>query len=208
MNLADRFILGVDLALRTVVGPAMAGRPSPGAGEAEHPLSDSDRRHSAALMRVNHAGEICAQALYQGQAIMSRDARLAMDLARAAREEVDHLAWIESRLVELGGRRSALVPLWYGGALGIGLLAGLAGDRWNLAFLAETERQVGEHLGGHLTRLPAADAKSREIVAQMRRDELAHAEMAIGLGGVGLPLPVRWAMRAAARVMTGVAYRL
>jgi ubiquinone biosynthesis monooxygenase Coq7 len=159
-------------------------------------------------MRVNHAGEICAQALYQGQAIASRDACLTRELARAAREEVDHLAWTESRLAELGGRRSALVPLWYGGALGIGLLAGLAGDRWNLAFLAETERQVGEHLGGHLTRLPAADAKSREIVAQMRCDELAHAEMAIGLGGDGLPLPVQWMMRAAARVMTGVAYRL
>jgi ubiquinone biosynthesis monooxygenase Coq7 len=159
-------------------------------------------------MRVNHVGEVCAQALYQGQSITSRSDSLRIELERAAQEEVDHLAWAERRIAELGGRKSLLNPFWYGGALAIGLLAGACGDRWSLGFLAETERQVGEHLGGHLSLLPEKDGRSREIVSRMRMDELSHAAAAVRLGAAELPLPVRLAMRGAARLMTGVAYRV
>ncbi len=207
MNL-DRLIVEFDKALRAVAAPAASLRPVPAADVPEGDLSDRERRHAAALMRINHVGEICAQALYQGQSMTSGSPVVRAELARAAQEEVEHLAWTGRRIAELGGRVSLLNPLWYGGALAIGLLAGAAGDRWNLGFLAETERQVGAHLDSHLQRLPAGDRKSREIVAQMRSDELSHAATAVRLGARELPSPVGLAMRAAARVMTTLAYRL
>lgn len=204
----DRLIMEFDKVLRTLMASAATSRPVPGRALPEPPLGGAEREHAAALMRVNHVGEICAQALYQGQSIMSGSSVLRAELEQAAREEVEHLAWTERRIAELGGRKSLLNPLWYGGALAIGLLAGACGDRWNLGFLAETERQVGAHLGAHLGRLPPADQKSCAIVSQMQTDELAHAATAVRLGAAELPLPVRFAMKAAARVMTGVAYYL
>ena len=204
----DQIVIEFDRALRAVVGPAASLRPVPGGDMPEADLSGDERRHAAALMRVNHVGEVCAQALYQGQAIVSRNQEIRTELARAAREEVEHLAWTERRIAELGGRKSLLNPLWYGGALAIGVVAGVFGDRWNLGFLAETERQVGAHLDDHLGRLPTSDTKSREIVAQMRADELSHAEAAVRLGAAELPWPARAAMRVASRVMTTVSYRL
>lgn len=162
----------------------------------------------AALMRINHVGEICAQALYQGQAITARTDHAREALERAADEETEHLAWTLQRIEELGGRPSLLNPLWYGGALSIGVLAGLAGDRWSLGFVAETERQVEAHLEGHLRQAPANDLRSREILAQMSEDERGHADMARDMGGAELPLPVKGVMRLAARVMTTLAYRI
>jgi len=204
----DQAIIEFDRALRTVFAPAQSVRPVPGDDLPDAAMSDSDRRHAAALMRVNHCGEICAQALYQGQALMSQDAAVRDELRQASREETEHLAWTERRIAELGGRKSLLNPLWYGGSLAIGLVAGTLGDRWNLGFLAETERQVEAHLTRHLDGLPDADRKSREIVAQMRTDEARHAEIATGLGGLPLPAPVRGAMRLASRIMTLTAYRV
>ncbi|CAL95378.1 2-polyprenyl-3-methyl-6-methoxy-1,4-benzoquinone monooxygenase [Azoarcus olearius] len=204
----DKAIIEFDKALRTVFAPARSVRPVPGDDVPDAPLDDEQKRHAAALMRVNHVGEICAQALYQGQAIMSGDERVREELQRASHEETEHLAWTEQRIAELGGRKSLLNPLWYGGALAIGMLAGRFGDRWNLGFLAETERQVEAHLTSHLERLPADDRKSRAIVEQMRTDEVEHAETALKLGGRELPLPVRSAMKLASRVMTTAAYRV
>lgn len=202
----DALITHFDRGLRTVFGPARTVRPRPGGDLPEADLADAERRHAAALMRINHVGEVCAQALYQGQAIVSRDAQVKQALEQAADEEIEHLAWTESRIQELGGRRSLLNPLWYGGALAIGVLAGKMGERWNLGFLAETEHQVEAHLNGHLTSLPESDARSRAIVDQMAIDEVEHAKLATRLGGVPLPGPVRQAMRGASRVMTTVAY--
>lgn len=202
----DQAILQFDRALRTVFAPARSVRPVPGADLPEAALDDGERRHAAALMRINHVGEICAQALYQGQAIMSRDPVIREALQHASDEETEHLAWTEQRIAELGGRKSLLNPLWYGGALAIGLLAGRFGDRWNLGFLAETERQVEAHLHSHLDSLPAQDARSRAIVAQMKVDEVAHAETALALGGRVLPAPVGVAMKLASRVMTRTVY--
>jgi len=159
-------------------------------------------------MRVNHCGEICAQALYQGQAIMSKDDHARRVLDKAAREETEHLAWTEQRIAELGGRKSLLNPLWYGGSLAIGMLAGAFGDRWNLGFLAETERQVEAHLSSHLERLPAGDQRSRAIVVQMRDDEAGHANTAVALGAHELPAPVKVAMKMASQVMTTLAHRI
>jgi ubiquinone biosynthesis monooxygenase Coq7 len=159
-------------------------------------------------MRVNHCGEVCAQALYQGQAVTSRDPEVRDALRRAADEETEHLAWTERRIAELGGRTSLLNPLWYLGSLSIGIAAGLLGDKWNLGFLAETERQVEAHLDSHLELLPVADARSRAIVEQMRQDEINHAEMAVGFGAAELPPPVRLGMRTTAKVMTGLSYRI
>lgn len=204
----DRVIVEFDKALRAVVGPAASVRPVPGGDLPEADLDSAERQQAAALMRVNHVGEVCAQALYQGQAVVSSSPELRAELAQAALEEVEHLAWTERRIAELGGRKSLLNPLWYGGALLIGVVAGACGDRWNLGFLAETERQVGAHLDGHLGRLPTCDAKSRAVVGQMRADELAHAETAVRLGAAELPWLARMAMRAASRVMTTVAYRI
>jgi 3-demethoxyubiquinol 3-hydroxylase len=204
----DQLITGFDRALRTVAGPARASRPSPAAHAAEAELSPTERAHAAALMRVNHVGEVCAQALYQGQALTARDDQARAALARAAREEEDHLAWSAERIRELGGRPSLLNPLWYAGSLAMGVAAGALGDKWNLAFLAETERQVEEHLAGHLETLPAADRRTRAVVETMRADEAKHRDMAIALGAAEFPQPVRTAMRFAARVMTTVAYRV
>jgi ubiquinone biosynthesis monooxygenase Coq7 len=208
MHPADRLIAGFDTALRTVAGVHRARRASPAATVPEAELSAAQREHAAALMRVNHVGEVCAQALYQGQALTARNASVKVSLERAASEEQDHLAWSAERVEELGGRLSLLNPLWYAGALGLGMAAGALGDRWNLAFLAETEHQVEEHLGGHLERLSPADGRTRAVVGAMRADEARHRETAIALGAAELPLPVKRAMRAAAKVMTTVAYRV
>jgi len=204
----DRAIGEIDRALRAVAGVAQSSRPSPGAELPEVQLDGASREHAAALMRVNHVGEVCAQALYQGQALTARNAAARDALERAAREEQDHLAWSAERIRDLGGRPSLLNPLWYAGALAIGAAAGALGDRWNLAFLAETERQVEEHLTGHLAALPATDRRTRAVVAAMRADEARHRDTAIGLGAAELPAPVRAAMRLAAKVMTTVAYRV
>jgi len=204
----DQLIIGFDKALRTVFANAHTVRPVPGDAQPEAELSDEERRNAAALMRVNHCGEICAQALYQGQALMSKDEGIKRALEGAAHEETEHLAWTERRIAELGGRKSLLNPLWYGSSLAIGMIAARFGDGVNLGFLAETERQVEAHLKSHLERLPAQDLRSREIVAQMKVDEVAHAETALELGAVELPAPVKAAMKAASKVMTGVAYRV
>lgn len=205
---ADAFILAFDRALRTLSGTSRSGRASPASGLAEPDLDESARREAAALMRVNHAGEVCAQALYQGQALGARDARVADSLAQAAREEEDHLAWSEARIAELDGRTSLLNPLWYAGAFAIGTVAARMGDRWNLGFLAETERQVAEHLQGHLARLPEADLRTRAVVEAMRHDEAGHRRTALRLGAEELPEPVKVGMRLAARVMTTVSERI
>lgn len=202
----DQLIIGFDKALRTVFANAQTVRPMPGEQLPEAELSDEEKRHAAALMRVNHCGEICAQALYQGQALMSKDEDIKRALESAAHEETEHLAWTERRIAELGGRKSLLNPVWYTGSLAIGMLAARFGDGVNLGFLAETERQVESHLKSHLDRLPAQDQRSREIVEQMKTDEVAHAETAVRLGAIELPMPVKSAMKATSKVMTGIAY--
>jgi ubiquinone biosynthesis monooxygenase Coq7 len=207
MNI-DRFIGEFDRALRAIAGVANAARVSPGESKPESELDEEQRAHVAGLMRVNHVGEVCAQALYQGQALTARDAHARATLEQAAREEQDHLAWSAERIRELGGRPSLLNPLWYAGSLAIGTVAGAMGDRWNLAFLAETEQQVEEHLTGHLEKLPPADERTRAIVEAMRADEAQHRMSAVRLGAAQLPSPVRAAMRLAAKVMTTVAYRV
>jgi ubiquinone biosynthesis monooxygenase Coq7 len=204
----DRLIGEFDRALRAVAGVHHAMRPSPAAGIPETPSEDSEKQHAAALMRVNHVGEVCAQALYQGQALTARSPQSRQALEKAALEEEDHLAWSAERIRELGGRPSLLNPLWYAGSLAIGAAAGALGDRWSLAFLAETERQVEQHLTGHLQALPARDARTRAVVEAMRVDEARHRAVAVQLGAAELPWPARAAMRAASRVMTTVAYRL
>jgi len=204
----DRLILAVDSALRTCFAEHAASRPCPRPPVEDEPLSAEDKRLSAALMRVNHVGEVCAQALYASQAFGTTDPALKAQFAHAAREETDHLAWTEERLKALGGRTSLLNPLWYGGAFAIGLLAARAGDKTSLGFVVETERQVEHHLNGHMDRLPAGDQASRAIVAQMRDDEVAHADAALAAGGASLPAPVRGLMRVAAKVMTSVAHRI
>ncbi len=207
MNL-DFLINPLDSALRTLFAPAQSERPVPGDTLPEAELSDDEKKLAAALMRVNHCGEICAQALYQGQGLTARNSEVKHDLAQAAREETEHLAWTEQRIRELGGRKSVLNPLWYGGSFLIGAVAGALGDRWNLGFLAETERQVEQHLKGHLGRLPAQDLRSRAIVDQMKRDEMRHAVTAVAHGGSDLPLPVRAVMKLTAKVMTTTAHRI
>ena len=205
---SDELIASADLALRTLRHGASAGRPMPRpAVQADAPdLSPAERRLSGALMRVNHVGEVCAQALYAAQALTARTPELRAQMRAAGREETDHLAWLERRLDELGDRTSLLNPLWYAGAFAIGLAAGRAGDRVSLGFVVETERQVEAHLAGHLDRLPAADVQSRAVVAQMQADEARHADEALSAGGLPMPAPVRWLMRSAARVMTRTAH--
>jgi len=205
---AEQFIVEFDRALRTVFAPARSQRPLPGGELPEADLSDQEKVHVSGLMRVNHVGEICAQALYQGQALTSRNPLVREALRSAADEETEHLAWTEQRLGELGGRKSLLNPVWYVGALSMGILAGRLGERWNLGFLAETERQVEAHLDSHLECLPGRDGRSREIVDQMRRDEIEHAETALRLGAAELPVPVKLAMKFAAKLMTETAYRI
>jgi len=210
MNNLDRVLVSADNALRTLAGAVHATRPNPAtAAPASGPdLSDDERRLAGALIRVDHVGEVCAQALYQAQALTARSPELRARMVEAAREETDHLAWTLQRLDELQARPSLLNPLWYAGAFAIGLAAGRFGDRVSLGFVVETERQVEQHLAGHLDRLPAADARSRAIVEQMKTDERRHADDALSRGARKLPLPVRWAMRGAAKVMTVTAHRI
>jgi 3-demethoxyubiquinol 3-hydroxylase len=201
-------IIGFDRALRTLTGIATSSRVVPGHDLPEAKLSEPERRVSAGLMRVNHTGEVCAQALYAAQAAVARDPSVAARFASAAREEEDHLAWTQARLAELDDRPSLLNPVWYAGSFAVGALAGLVGDRVNLGFVVETERQVEEHLTTHLDRLPQGDAKSRAIVDAMRADEARHGAMAYEAGASGLPPPVPTLMRAAANVMKALAYRV
>lgn len=204
--IADRFIVEFDKALRTVFAAALTTRGVPGRDIPEAPLAAAERAHAGALMRINHVGEICAQALYQGQALSSRDPVIRRSLEKAADEETEHLAWTERRICELGARKSLLNPLWYFGALSMGVLAGKFGDAWNLGFLAETERQVEAHLDHHLDELPRNDLKSRAVVQQMRLDEISHAETAVALGAREVPQPVKAAMRLVSGIMTRAAY--
>ena len=206
-NTMDRSLAAADAALKTLGGAARAQRSRPMAANATE-LSAAERRLSGALMRVNHVGEVCAQALYQAQALTARTPGLRQQMLAAAREETDHLAWTEQRLRELGDRASLLNPLWYAGAFALGLAAGRAGDAWSLGFVVETERQVEHHLAGHLSRLPENDAASRALVAQMKDDEAEHGRAAQQAGAAELPLPLRLAMRLAAKLMTITAHRI
>jgi len=206
----DTLIREFDVALRAVAGVTRSARANPAdrlAPDLEQ-MSAEERRHVAGLMRINHVGEVCAQALYQAQKLTAHNDAVRAQMNTAAREEEDHLAWCADRLRELGSRPSLLNPLWYAGAFAIGCLAGRAGDRVSLGFVAETERQVEQHLSGHLDRLPAADGRSRAILEQMRDDEIRHGHAARDAGGIPLPGPVRALMRGASRVMTTAAYRV
>ncbi len=205
----DHCIARFDQALRTLFAPGPpAGRPYPGADVEDSALSEEECRHAAGLMRVNHAGEICAQALYHGQASTARESRVREQFEEAAREEADHLSWCEQRLSELDDRTSLLDPLWYAGSFAIGAGAGLAGDRWSLGFVVETERQVEAHLGDHLERLPPGDERSRAVVRQMQEDEARHGQAARHAGGRDLPRPVQEVMRFTAGIMKALAYRI
>lgn len=207
-SLLDQIIIRIDEGVGACSRPAPRNpqRPSPASSIEEVPLNDTERRLSEGLMRVNHAGEVSAQALYQGQAITARNPEITSSLQQSAVEEVDHLAWCETRIMELGGHTSYLNPLWYLGSFSLGVLAGLAGDRWNLGFVAETEKQVVEHLQGHMQRLPANDLKSQAILRQMAIDEARHGSIALDIGGAELPVPIKTAMRFCSRIMTGTAY--
>ncbi|MDT8451041.1 MAG: 2-polyprenyl-3-methyl-6-methoxy-1,4-benzoquinone monooxygenase [Wenzhouxiangellaceae bacterium] len=209
MNRIDRLITHLDQAVRVSLAPApSADRASPAAGTPEGELDDSERRHAAGLMRINHAGEVCAQALYAGQAATARLPEVRADMEQAAAEEIDHLRWCAERLDALGSHPSRLNPFWYAGSFAIGALAGAAGDRWSLGFVEATERQVEAHLDSHLDRLPAADERSRAVVEQMKVDEARHAELAAGAGAAKLPAPIQGAMALTANLMKWVAYRV
>lgn len=201
----DRFFSAADMALKTLSGALGAARPAPGKGEPS-PQSAQERRHAAGLMRVNHAGEICAQALYSGQAAVARSESVRQALEQAGAEERDHLCWCRERLTDLDSRPSLLDPFWYAGSFALGVVSGLAGDRWSLGFLVETERQVEQHLDGHLARLPEADRRSRAILMKMREDEIRHGDRGRALGAEDLPAPIRMAMRLTSKVMTRTAY--
>ncbi|MBN8212626.1 MAG: 2-polyprenyl-3-methyl-6-methoxy-1,4-benzoquinone monooxygenase [Xanthomonadales bacterium] len=204
----DRLLADAQNALETVAGAPRAGRANPGAGEADVVLDETERRHAAGLMRINHVGEVCAQALYVGQAAVARDPQTRAQLQAAAQEETDHLAWCADRLRELDSRPSLLNPVWYAGSYAIGVLAGLRGDGWNLGFVVETERQVEAHLEEHLQTLPPADARSRAILTVMKDDEIRHADHAEAAGARLLPQPVPTLMAAASKLMKAVAYRI
>lgn len=204
----DAVLIALDTALRTLSGASHASRPCPRSALEQQSLNEQERALSGALMRVNHVGEVCAQALYSAQALGTRDPALRRHFEAAARDETDHLAWTQQRLQELGSRPSMLNPIWYGGAFAIGLVAARAGDAVSLGFVVETERQVEQHLESHLDRLPASDAASRAIVDRMRDDEARHRADAEAAGARALPAPVRWAMMLAARVMTTTAHRI
>ena len=205
-HVIDTLIPEFDKALRAVFAAAPTRRPMPGEDLPEAAMSDAEKRHVAALMRVNHCGEICAQALYQGQALSSRDPAVKRELEQAAWEETEHLNWTERRIAEMGGRKSLLNPLWYAGSLAIGVVAGKFGDAWSLGFLAETERQVEGHLEGHKASLPAQDRKSWEVLEQMKADEARHAETASYYGARELPAPVKLAMKLSSTLMTKLSY--
>jgi ubiquinone biosynthesis monooxygenase Coq7 len=205
----DTVIEAFDRALRSVFDGHQASRPSPARPVVEDPsISEADRSHAASLMRVNHVGEVCAQALYQGQALAARAHENRRALEQAALEEQDHLVWSAERIRELGGRPSLLNPLWFAGAFALGAAAGALGDRWNLAFLAETEHQVEAHLEGHLAQLAPDDQRTRAVVTAMRDDEARHRDTAIALGAADLPEPIKLGMRVMAKLMTTVAYRI
>ena len=202
----DKLLVAADSALRTLSGASHSGRPTPVPNQPAQPLGDAERRLAGALMRVNHVGEVCAQALYTAQALATRDPALRLQFEAASREETDHLAWTQQRLTELKAHPSLLNPLWYAGAFAIGLVAGRAGDPLSLGFVVETERQVEQHLASHLQRLPAGDLASQAIVQQMKQDEARHGATAQAAGAAELPAPVRWAMRLASKVMTTTAH--
>ena len=202
----DTLIINFDKGLRTLFAQAQTARPIPGAELPEADLSDAEKKRAGALMRINHSGEICAQALYQGQALTARDPETQKALEQAAWEETEHLAWCESRIEELGTHKSFMNPLLYTGSLAIGAFAGALGDKWSLGFLAETEHQVGKHLEGHLQRLPAQDEKSHAVLVQMRQDEARHATTALERGGADLPPPLKLAMKLSSKVMTKTTY--
>jgi ubiquinone biosynthesis monooxygenase Coq7 len=209
MALIDRFIIEFDTALRSVVGGASAQRPTPGSESGANSALDSEqRKHAAGLMRVNHVGEVCAQALYQSQKLVARNSDIQDMLERSGQEEMDHLAWCETRLKELGSHTSYLNPFWYAGSFLIGMAAGLAGDQWSLGFVAETEKQVENHLESHLKKLPEDDHRSRAIVDQMRIDEIEHGQAALHAGGVALPEPIQNIMQAISQAMTTTAYKI
>ncbi len=203
---SDQLLVHLSRSLATLTVPPTANRPYPGTSAENPELTKQEQVESARYMRVNHVGEICAQALYQSQAMTARDHHTQQQMEVAAREEVDHLAWCEQRIVELGGRKSALNPFWYTGAYLIGTVAGLAGNKWNLGFVAETERQVTTHLESHLGKLPEADDRSREIVLQMKKDESQHAEAAIAAGAAELPAPIKTLMKLTSVLMTRTAH--
>jgi ubiquinone biosynthesis monooxygenase Coq7 len=203
----DQALMGFDQALRTVFGrPRVTERANPAEQHADVDLSEDERRHVGGLMRVNHTGEVCAQGLYQGQALTARLSEVRESLERSALEENDHLAWCEQRLEELGARKSLLNPLWYAGSFAMGAAAGLAGDKWSLGFVVETERQVEDHLDDHIAQVPGDDQRTRAILEQMKADEIHHADVAHAAGGAELPTPVRLAMKAVSKVMTRGAY--
>ncbi len=204
----DRLIVEFDKGLRTLLSEAHTVRPYPDDKLPDASLSDTEKRHVVGLMRVNHSGEICAQALYQGQALTARDPAVQQRLQQAAQEETEHLAWTARRVHELGGHLSVLNPVLYTASLTLGAVAGVLGDKWNLGFLSETEQQVGAHLQNHLAKLPAQDDKSRAIVQQMYVDEVGHSDMAIEMGGVPLPQPVPTVMKICGKVMTSTAYHI
>ena len=204
--LLDQLITSFDVGLRTLFASAHAARPRPDASLEEPALDNSSKRHAAALMRVNHVGEVCAQALYSGQALTSKNVQIVKALKHAAVEETDHLAWCETRINELGGRKSLLNPVWYAGSFTLGAVAGALGDKWNLGFLAETENQVSAHLENHLQQLSDADIKTRTIVNQMQQDEAAHASEAYALGASELPAPIKLGMKIVSKMMTSTAY--
>ncbi len=207
-SLADRLIGEIDRALNNIFCPQKSSRPYPAEDRPEGLQSAAEKRLAAGLMRVNHAGEMAAQALYQGQSLTARDPGISKRLRQASIEEADHLNWCRRRLEELGARPSLLDPAWYAGSLAIGMAAGIAGDRWNLGFLEETEKQVVRHLDSHLARLPEKDARSRAIVEQMKVDEQGHADLAHELGAAELPVPIKRLMKITARVMTTLAERI
>ncbi len=204
--LSDKLITAFDSGLRTVFASAHAVRPRPDAHLDEVSLDDTSKTHAAALMRINHVGEVCAQALYSGQALTSSNPQIVKALQHAAAEETDHLAWCEARINELGGRKSLLNPVWYAGGFTLGAIAGALGDKWNLGFLAETENQVTAHLQNHLNQLDETDIKTRTIVHQMQQDEAAHAFEANQLGASALPAPIKTGMKFASKIMTSTAY--
>lgn len=206
LNPLDRLIVGMDKAMRVITGVATASRPNPAAHAADAEMTDDEKRHAAGLMRVNHVGEVCAQALYDAQARFAKSPAMKKQFEQAGREEEDHLAWTAQRLGELGSQPSVLNPLWYAGAYTIGAVAAHMGDARSLGFVSETERQVEAHLNGHLDKLPPQDDKSRAIVRQMRDDEIVHGQAARDMGGLDAPLPVRLAMQAMSKVMTTTAY--
>lgn len=206
---ADQLLMNVDQALRTLFGrPQVTERPNPATPAREAELSESERDHIGRLMRINHTGEVCAQALYQGQALTARDPAVRKSMERSAAEENDHLDWCEQRVEELGGRLSLLNPFWYAGSFALGAVAGVAGDKWSLGFVAETEKQVEGHLDEHLGQVPQQDRRTRAILEQMKTDEIEHGQKALDHGGAKLPAPIRGLMKATAKIMTTSVYRI